>query len=143
MSSALGMALGLTEESTLEELKDGIIGVINRGALNFNPSSSASQSVEIGYYTGGTISSSNAYNAGINNEISKVKMCRYSGSITCYHGSGRPASDYTKNISISHGTGYSKYLLLGAASYYDYSSFSSTHLRVSGCSVIQEKKISK
>lgn len=37
----------------------------NRGTLNFNPSSSTSQSVSAGYYSGGTLSSANAYNAGI------------------------------------------------------------------------------
>lgn len=38
----------------------------NRGSLNFNPSSSTSQSVSAGYYSGGTLSSANAYNAGYN-----------------------------------------------------------------------------
>lgn len=38
----------------------------NRGTLNFNPSSSTSQSVSAGYYSGGTLSSANAYNAGYN-----------------------------------------------------------------------------
>ena len=36
----------------------------NRGNLNFNPSNSTSQSVASGYYSGGTLSSANAYNAG-------------------------------------------------------------------------------
>ena len=36
----------------------------NRGALNWNPNSSTSYSVPAGYYSGGTISTSNAYNAG-------------------------------------------------------------------------------
>lgn len=38
----------------------------NRGNLDFNPSSSTSQSVPAGYYSGGTLSSTNAYNAGYN-----------------------------------------------------------------------------
>lgn len=38
----------------------------NRGNLNFNPGSSTSQSVPAGYYSGGTLSSANAYNAGYN-----------------------------------------------------------------------------
>lgn len=43
----------------------GVSGTMpNRGALNFNPSSSLSQSVSAGYYSGGTLSSQNAYNAG-------------------------------------------------------------------------------
>ena len=38
----------------------------NRGALNWNPGSSTSYTVPAGYYSGGTISTSNAYNAGVN-----------------------------------------------------------------------------
>lgn len=38
----------------------------NRGNLNFNPSGSTSQAVPSGYYSGGTLSSANAYNAGYN-----------------------------------------------------------------------------
>lgn len=37
-----------------------------RGNLNFNPSGSTSQAVPSGYYSGGTLSSANAYNAGYN-----------------------------------------------------------------------------
>lgn len=36
----------------------------NRGALNWNPSKSESKSVAAGYYSGGTLSTANAYNAG-------------------------------------------------------------------------------
>ena len=39
----------------------------NRGNLNWNPSSSTSYTVPAGYYSGGTISSSNAYNIGYAN----------------------------------------------------------------------------
>ena len=38
----------------------------NRGNLNWNPSSSTTYSVPAGYYSGGTLNSSGAYNAGIN-----------------------------------------------------------------------------
>ena len=37
----------------------------DRGTLNWNPSSSTSYTVPSGYYSGGTISTSNAYNAGV------------------------------------------------------------------------------
>ena len=37
----------------------------NRGNLNWNPSSSATYTVPAGYYSGGTISSSNAYSKGV------------------------------------------------------------------------------
>ena len=37
----------------------------NRGNLNWNPSSSTTYTVPAGYYSGGTISSSNAYSKGV------------------------------------------------------------------------------
>lgn len=37
----------------------------NRGALNWNPGSSTSYSVPAGYYSGGTLNTANAYNAGV------------------------------------------------------------------------------
>ena len=37
----------------------------NRGALNWSPSSSTSYTVPAGYYSGGTLSSAGAYNAGV------------------------------------------------------------------------------
>lgn len=38
----------------------------DRGTLNWNPTSSTNYTVPAGYYSGGTISTSNAYNAGYN-----------------------------------------------------------------------------
>ena len=38
----------------------------NRGTLNWNPSESTSLTIEPGYYSGGTISTANAFNAGYN-----------------------------------------------------------------------------
>ncbi len=44
----------------------GLTGTMaNRGTLNWNPSSSTSYTVEPGYYSGGTLSTSEAYNAGV------------------------------------------------------------------------------
>ena len=37
----------------------------NRGALNWNPSGSSTYTVPAGYYSGGTLNSSGAYNAGV------------------------------------------------------------------------------
>ena len=43
----------------------GLTGTMaNRGSLTFNPSSSTTQSLPMGYYSGGTLSTVNAYNAG-------------------------------------------------------------------------------
>ena len=45
----------------------GLTGTMaNRGSLTFNPSSSTTQSLPMGYYSGGTLSTVNAYNAGFN-----------------------------------------------------------------------------
>ena len=46
----------------------------NRGNLDFNPSGSTSQSVAAGYYSGGTLSSSNAYNAGYNAAVQSISF---------------------------------------------------------------------
>ena len=44
----------------------GIAGtMVNRGTLNWNPTSSTTQTIQPGYYSGGTLDSSGAYNAGI------------------------------------------------------------------------------
>ena len=44
----------------------GLSGTMtNRGTLNFNPNESTIQTVEPGYYSGGTLDSSEAYNAGL------------------------------------------------------------------------------
>ena len=46
----------------------------NRGALNWSPSSSTSYTVPAGYYSGGTLNSSGAYNAGVSaGQLSLVK----------------------------------------------------------------------
>ena len=44
----------------------GLTGTMpNRGALNWNPSSSTTYTIPAGYYSGGTLDSSGAYNAGV------------------------------------------------------------------------------
>ena len=44
----------------------GIAGtMVNKGDLNWNPTSSTTQTIQPGYYSGGTLNSSGAYNAGI------------------------------------------------------------------------------
>lgn len=45
----------------------GLIGTMpNKGSLSFSPSTSTIQSLPAGYYSGGTLSTVNAYNAGYN-----------------------------------------------------------------------------
>ena len=54
----------------------------NRGNLDFNPSSSTSQSVPAGYYSGGALSSANAYNAGYNAGYAAVSLYDISSSFS-------------------------------------------------------------
>ena len=49
----------------------------NRGALNWNPSGSESKTVSAGYYSGGTLSTANAYNAGKAAATHKVSLRTY------------------------------------------------------------------
>ncbi len=44
----------------------------NRGALNWNPSGSSTYTVPAGYYSGGTLNSSGAYNAGVSAADNRV-----------------------------------------------------------------------
>ena len=44
----------------------------NRGNLNWNPSSSTTYTVPAGYYSGGTISSSNAYSKGVTDADNRI-----------------------------------------------------------------------
>ena len=44
----------------------GIAGtMVNRGTLNWNPTSNTTQTIQPGYYSGGTLNSAGAYNAGV------------------------------------------------------------------------------
>jgi len=60
----------------------GLTGTMaNRGSLTFNPSSSTTQSLPMGYYSGGTLSTVNAYNAGFSAKtLHKVKLGSVTGS---------------------------------------------------------------
>lgn len=79
----------------------------NRGTLNFNPSSSTSQSVSAGYYSGGTLSSANAYNAGFNAGKATVVDL---GIISASSQSGSNTRDSTFNL-----TKYSGYKNISAS----------------------------
>ena len=55
------------EEATFSNSSEtGLTGTMpNRGTLDWNPNNSTSYTVEPGYYSGGTLDSSGAYNAGV------------------------------------------------------------------------------
>ncbi len=133
----------------------------NRGALNWNPGSSTSYTVPAGYYSGGTISTSNAYNAGVtaadnrvnsnstnyktgyNNGYSAgqnagvdrgISVTHYSQGKNCDNAS---SADSTKTVNVSAGT-YIAIISYNTGSYgssYDSSKLNVT-LTQSGGSVI-------
>lgn len=81
----------------------------NRGTLNWSPSTSTSYTVPAGYYSGGTISTANAYNAGLaagrgsvsTKAYSSVNGVNYQGTATATI-SGTAPSD---GILVVTGTG--------------------------------------
>ena len=74
----------------------------NRGTLNFNPSSSTSQSVSAGYYSGGTLSSANAYNAGYNAAKNDYKPVILEGTVNAARG----GTNYSATVNIPPGLTY-------------------------------------
>ena len=74
----------------------------NRGNLNFNPSSSTSQSVSEGYYSGGTLSSANAYNAGYNAAKNDYKPVILEGTVNASRG----GTNYSATVNIPPGLTY-------------------------------------
>ena len=48
--------------------------MVNRGQLNWNPTSSTTQAVQAGYYSGGTLNSSGAYNKGMADADARVNL---------------------------------------------------------------------
>ncbi len=68
----------------------GLTGTMaNRGALNWNPTTATTYTVQPGYYSGGVLNSSNAYNAGYTKGIaealnsSKVEYIYHTHSAAC------------------------------------------------------------
>ena len=53
----------------------GLTGtMVNRGTLNWNPTSNTTQTVQPGYYSGGTLNSAGAYNNGITDGAAAAKV---------------------------------------------------------------------
>lgn len=76
----------------------------NRGNLNFNPSGSTSQAVPSGYYSGGTLSSANAYNAGYNAGYDATSIEGFLGTQYSLMDTKDPSisfSDYSGNIIVA------------------------------------------
>jgi hypothetical protein len=78
----------------------------NNGALNWAPTSSTTQTVTPGYYSGGTLDSSGAYTAGVT--AADARTNTGSASYTAGYNSGVSAADARVNTSsASYTSGYS------------------------------------
>ena len=81
----------------------GLTGsMVNRGTLNWNPTSSTMYTLQPGYYSGGTLSSLNAYNSGYNagkNAVNGTLSLTLESSI-CINDDGNVISDL-KTIPVS------------------------------------------
>lgn len=83
----------------------GLTGTMaNRGSLTFNPSSSTTQSLPMGYYSGGTLSTVNAYNAGYNagfnaKTLHKVLIGSCTSNPIPHRGEGSGSVSYSFDVS--------------------------------------------
>lgn len=77
--------------------------IVNRGNLNWNPDSNTTYTVPAGYYTGGVLNSSRAYNAG----VTAGKSQAYSNVSIYYVDYGKVTGSKTLSVRLS---GYNDYL---------------------------------
>ncbi len=98
----------------------------NRGTLNWNPSSSTTYTVPAGYYSGGTLNSSGAYNAGYSAGNSAGRSLKTTSgtvtsssskmSMTATNGSSKSLYYATLNLNFTHTVVSIVYQLNGATS---------------------------
>ena len=69
--------------------------MVNRGALNWKPTSSTTKTIAAGYYSGGTLDSSGAYNSGYNKGVAITKDTSSLNSITISNKSSIRVSGWT------------------------------------------------
>jgi hypothetical protein len=107
----------------------------NNGALNWAPTSSTTQTVTPGYYSGGTLDSSGAYNAGVSaadartNTGSASYTAGYNAGNTAGYNSGVSAADARVNTSsASYTSGYNNGYSAASSS----NSFTITNLSIDG-----------
>ncbi len=65
ISSALGVVLGMTANTSLADIATKIASIVNRGTLNWS-GNNTTFAVPAGYYPGGTLDSRPSYNSGYN-----------------------------------------------------------------------------
>ena len=106
----------------------------NRGKLNWNPSSSTTYTVPAGYYSGGTISSSNAYSKGVTDADNRANASsvNYKTGYNAGYSSGMTTTK--NNMSIStlsvysawDGSGANKYSIYGNGNVFQFTLNDST-----------------
>ena len=107
--------------------------MINKGSLNWKPTTSTTYTVPAGYYSGGTLDSSDAYNAGYNEGLSVIPTgSRY--GVATINGSG-PGKSFTATVPagstvVARGVSSSS-SGFGCSSLSTYASISGTTLTVS------------
>ena len=80
----------------------GLTGtIVNRGALNWNPTSNATETVQPGYYSGGTLDSSGAYNKGMEDADARVNEDSKSYKEGVIEGKKKNEFIYTANWSTT------------------------------------------
>ena len=99
--------------------------MVDRGELNWNPTSSTTYNVPTGYYSGGTLSSANAYNTGYNDAIENATKTI---TITLKNTSSASGTLQTNNNSICTSSATGIYIFTNVESYSKISGTSSDSL---------------
>ena len=82
VNSALGKALGLTVDTSVLDAAIAVESVSDNGELNWNPDTATTLELSPGYYSGGILDSSAAYEAGIRSYSIHYKTFSGSGAKT-------------------------------------------------------------
>ena len=104
ISSALGVALGLTASTSLADIATKITSIVNRGTLNWS-GSNTTFAVPAGYYPGGTLDSrpsyNNGYNAGVTaaDNRANVNSVNYKAGYNAGVSAGRTLKSKTYTIA--------------------------------------------
>ena len=114
----------------------------NRGNLNWNPGSSTSYSVPAGYYSGGTLNSSSAYNAGYNNGVNagvnrnSIGISHYSRGTSCDNSTSSESNYTVSNLAAGTYIAILSYYTGSYSNNYDTSKLNAS-LTFSGGSILK------
>lgn len=113
----------------------------NRGALNWTPNGSESKSVSAGYYSGGTLNSANAYNAGHSAGYNSGYNDGQAAAIPGYQKVGSKIADGTPT-NFTYTFSGNKTIYVVAVGLYDQTPFS-LNLYLNGNAEITQKEYAK